>query len=224
MLLRRGRAKFFVGLFKMRGDQPGIKSNSTEFPIPFAGELISEREASETLKSKLSIVTLRRSEGVEMHRNEHPVKWLWLLVLLIPIVALLSTRPMSAQTVYGSIYGTVLDKSGAVVTNATIVVKSQQKETSFQAQTNATGEYRIEHLIPDAYNVTISATGFKTFTVNGLQVNAGDTPKVDANLEVGSVNQSVTVSATAEELLQTEHQDVSLSIEEDTIQEPTHYG
>ena len=154
-----------------------------------------------------------------MHRNGHSIKRLCLLGLLIPIVAILSLRPMGAQSVYGSIYGTVLDMSGAVVPNATIVVKNQQKDTSFTAQTNSVGQYRVDHLVPDTYSVTITAPGFKSYTVNGLQVNAGDTPKVDANLEVGSVSQSITVAASAEELLKTEHQDVALSIQQETLQE-----
>ena len=154
-----------------------------------------------------------------MHRNGHSIKRLCLLGLLIPIVAILSLRPMGAQSVYGSIYGTVLDTSGAVVPNAAVVVKNQQKDTSFTAQTNSVGQYRVDHLVPDTYSVTVTATGFKSYTVNGLQVNAGDTPKVDASLEVGSVSQSVTVAASAEELLKTEHQDVALSIQQETLQE-----
>jgi outer membrane receptor protein involved in Fe transport len=154
-----------------------------------------------------------------MHCDKYSGRRLWLLVLLIPIVALLSLRPLGAQTVYGSIYGTVLDTSGAVVPNAAILVKSQQKDTSFNAQTNSVGQYRIDHLVPDTYSVTVTASGFKSYTVNNLQVNAGETPKVDANLEVGSVDQSITVSASSEELLKTEHQDVALSIQQETIQD-----
>ena len=62
-------------------------------------------------------------------------KWksgLTLLALLLSVIGILSLRPMNAQTVYGSIYGTVLDATGAVVPNATVLVKSQQKETSFK--------------------------------------------------------------------------------------------
>jgi len=142
-----------------------------------------------------------------------------LLGLLIPFVAILSLRPLGAQTVYGSIYGTVLDRSGAVIANASVEIKSQQKETSFKTQTNSVGQYRIDHLVPDTYDVTISAAGFKSFTVKSLQVNAGFTPKVDANLEVGGVDQSVTVNATVEELLKTETQDVTISIPQETVQE-----
>jgi Carboxypeptidase regulatory-like domain/TonB dependent receptor len=138
---------------------------------------------------------------------------------LVVVLIGLSLERAGAQTVYGSIYGTVLDKSGAVVVNATIDATDDQKGTIFTAQTNAEGQYRIEHLIPDTYTVTVRAQGFNSYTVHGLQVNAGDTPKVDANLEVGSVNQSVTVAANAEELLKTETQDVALSVPEETLQD-----
>jgi outer membrane receptor protein involved in Fe transport len=144
------------------------------------------------------------------------VQRLW---LLLAIVGLLSIRPLEGQAIYGSVYGTVLDTSGAVVANAMIEVKSEQKGTVFTAQANAVGQYRVDHLVPDTYSVTITASGFKTYKVSGLQVNAGDTPKVDGNLEVGSVSQSITVAASAEELLKTEHQDVALSIQQETIQE-----
>ena len=147
-----------------------------------------------------------------------------LLGLLLAFIGVAGVHPLGAQVVYGSIYGTVLDNSGAVVANATVSVKSEQKDTSFTAQTNSVGEYRIEHLVPDTYDVTISAAGFKSYTVSKLQVNAGDTPKVDANLEVGSVSQSVTVSASSEELLKTEQQDVSLSIAQETVQDLPLYG
>lgn len=142
-----------------------------------------------------------------------------LLGLLIFTAAFLSVRPVGAQTVYGSIYGTVLDKSGAAITNAAVEVTSQQKGTSFKTRSNSEGQYRIDHLVPDAYDVTISATGFQRFTVKSLQVNAGETPKVDASLEVGSVSDSVTVNATAEELLKTERQDVAISIPQEIVQE-----
>lgn len=142
-----------------------------------------------------------------------------LLGVLFAFIGALSLLPANAQSVYGSVYGTVLDTSGAVIPNATVTVKSQQKGTSFTTQTNSVGQYRLDHLVPDTYDVTISASGFKSYTVNGLQVNAGDTPNVNANLEVGAVSQSVIVAAGAEQLLKTESQDVSLSVPQETVQQ-----
>ena len=154
-----------------------------------------------------------------MESNRHRRAIFTLLWVLFVVAGVLNLRPLSAQGVYGSMYGTVLDKSGAVVPNATVTIKSQQKETAFTAQTNSIGEYRVDHLIPDTYSVTITAAGFKSYTVSNLQVNVGEAPKVDANLEVGSVSQSVTVAASSEELLKTEQQDVTLSVQQETVQD-----
>jgi hypothetical protein len=144
------------------------------------------------------------------------IRQLW-LILALAAIGMLTLRPLGAQAVYGSIYGTVLDKSGAVVPSAKIEVKSQQKGTSFTTESNAVGQYRLDHLVPDTYSVTITASGFKSYTVSGLQVNAGETPKVDANLEIGSVSQSVTVEASSEQLLKTESQDVAVSVSQQTV-------
>lgn len=141
----------------------------------------------------------------------------WQFGLLIAIMMLLKPTPLHPQTVYGSIYGTALDSSGAVVVNAAVLVTSQQKGLSYSGKTNTSGEYRIDHLVADTYDVTISAAGFKSFTLKGVQINAGDSPRVDATMQIGSAAESITVAATAEALLKTETQDVSLTITKDTV-------
>lgn len=138
--------------------------------------------------------------------------------LCVIFVCVAGPRQLAAQ-VYGSVYGSVVDNTGATVTGATVVVTSEQKGTSSPAQTNEAGQYRVEHLVPDIYTVTVTASGFKSFSVHGLQVNAGETPKVDASLEVGAASEAITVAASATELLKTERQDVTQSIGQDTIQE-----
>lgn len=142
-----------------------------------------------------------------------------LSILSVWIAIASGFTPLVAQGVYGSISGTVIDTSSAAVGNATVTVTSQQKGTVSNVQTSSTGEYRIDHLVPDSYKVSVSAPGFKTFVVNDLQVNAGETPRVDANLQVGAVDQSITVAANSEELLKTEQQDVAQSIQGETLQE-----
>ena len=124
---------------------------------------------------------------------------------------------MHSQSVYGSIYGTALDSSGAVVANAEVSVTSEQKGVTQSANTDGVGEYRIDHLVPDTYDVSVSASGFRIFIVKGIQINAGDSPKVDATMQVGQAVESVTVTASSEALLKTETQDVSQTITEETI-------
>jgi len=139
------------------------------------------------------------------------------LALLVLVAATMNSRPLLAQTVYGSVYGTVIDASGAAVPNANVTVTNQQKGISLKATTNTAGEYRIDHLVPDAYTVTVEAAGYKTFTLTGVQINAGDSPRVDTRLTVGSTNESVTVTSDAEALLQTESQQVAVTIQQEVV-------
>ncbi len=114
-----------------------------------------------------------------------------------------------AQAVYGSIYGVVEDASGAVIPNATITVTDSAKGISVTAQTNASGEYSVEHLIPDPYNVKVDANGFKAFVTTDIQVLADTSSKIDANLTIGSEAQVVTVRSDAIPQLKTDRADVA---------------
>lgn len=105
--------------------------------------------------------------------------------------------PANAQAVYGSIFGTITDNTGAVVPNATITVTDISKNTSVTTQTNGSGEYRVQHLIPDTYRVDAEATGFNKSTTESVVVYADTAPKVDMQLSVGAVSNTVKVTAAA---------------------------
>ena len=114
-----------------------------------------------------------------------------------------------AQAVYGSLYGTVTDTSGAVVPGATVTVTDVAKGTSVAVKSNESGSYVVEHLIPDVYNVKVEMQGFQTFLATGIQVAADTSPKVDAQLKAGSAAQTVTVSADTIPELKTDRADVA---------------
>ena len=122
-----------------------------------------------------------------------------LLLLLLQAVALM------AQTGGGAtLVGTVKDSSGSVVPAAT--VKVVNTETSFLTQTTTKpdGSYYVPYLTPGNYRVTVSAPGFKEFVRDGLMMRSAEVPSVNIILELGSVNESVTVNAAAS-LLNTEN-------------------
>ncbi len=128
---------------------------------------------------------------------------------LIVCAALWAAAPsMLAQAVYGSIYGTVTDNSGAVIPNATITVTDVAKNTSVTAQTSAGGDFRVQHLVPDTYRVDADASGFSKTSADNVVVYADTSPKVDLKLSVGSTSNTVTVSSAAP-LLQTDRAEVS---------------
>jgi hypothetical protein len=93
------------------------------------------------------------------------------LVLAICACAnLLLVTAASAQSVYGSLFGTVTDSTGAAVPNATITVKDEAKGTVVTATSNGSGDYSVPHLIPDTYDLKVAAKGFKVFEAKGISV------------------------------------------------------
>ena len=133
-------------------------------------------------------------------------KWLCLCCLILAVCGFSLTA--SAQAVYGSIFGTVTDASGAAIPNATITVTDISKGTSTTTQSGPSGDYRTEHLIPDSYKVQATAQGFQTAVANNVVVYADTSPKIDLQLSVGGTTTTVEVTA-GQPLLETDRADVS---------------
>jgi len=132
----------------------------------------------------------------------------------VAIVALgslftLFARPARGQAVYGSIIGTVTDPKGGAVPGATVTATSTTRNVPFAVTTNDTGDYTISHLIPDTYSIKIEKNGFKAYTVDTVTVNVDASARVDAQLQVGVVNETVEVSGTEVPQLETDRADVA---------------
>src|SRR5258708_36695266 len=112
------------------------------------------------------------------------------MIAIVFICSAVSALPLYGQAIYGSIYGQVTDQTGAVVPNATITVTDVSKNTSTQVTSNAQGEYSVEHLIPDVYDISATGSGFQTKQTRGIQVSADTSPKVDLKLHVGASTQT----------------------------------
>ena len=141
-----------------------------------------------------------------------------LLVAVLGLAAMLAVKDAAAQAIYGSIFGTVSDTTGAAVPNATVTVTDISKGTSVKVQSNSTGDYRVDHLIPDTYSVKVEMQGFDTSSVGSVVVYADTAPKVDVHLTVGSASTSIQVSGGAP-LLQTDRADVSTVLNARAIQD-----
>jgi hypothetical protein len=113
------------------------------------------------------------------------------------------------QAVYGSIYGTVTDATGAAVPGATVTVTDVAKGTAVTGQSNGSGDFTVEHLIPDIYDVKIEASGFKGYQQKGIQVFADSAVKVTAALSPGGSDVIVEVTADQVPQLKTDRADVS---------------
>jgi hypothetical protein len=139
--------------------------------------------------------------------------------LAIVFCALMVKTPTaSAQAVYGSVFGTVTDAQGNAVTSAKVTVTSIAKGISFSATTNESGNYSVTHLIPDNYSVKIEATGFKTYDLASVTVSADASARVDAQLQVGAVTQSVEVTAEVPQL-KTDRSDVAIEFNDKYVED-----
>ena len=119
-----------------------------------------------------------------------------LVSLLFPLLAL---APMAnAQTVTGSITGTVVDASGAIVSGASVQLTNEISKQTRQFQTSSNGTFVFPDLFPADYDLRVTHPGFKTYIQNGITL--GTLEKVDLHavrLEVGDVATSVEVKAEA---------------------------
>ena len=110
---------------------------------------------------------------------------------------------LSAQTVSTEILGLVTDSTGAVIPSATIKIKRQATGDVRTATTNESGSYIFPLIEIGQYEVSCSATGFKTEVVRNVTVELQQQARIDFHLQVGERAEVVEVTA-ANPLLRTE--------------------
>ena len=130
---------------------------------------------------------LTRSSG---RRRTRPIT-----ALVVLLACLCSSLNVFAQSDTASITGSVKDSSGAVISGAKVVVKSQSKNTERSAETNDQGYFTIPNLPPDLYTVSVEQPGFKRYTLTDKKLDPNLAATVDIVLEVGQVTEVVSVVA-----------------------------
>jgi hypothetical protein len=105
----------------------------------------------------------------------------------------------------GSIGGTVVDPTEAVIPDAVVTAVNDATKTTLQVKTNALGAFLVTNVPVGSYTITIEANGFGTDTVKSVGVVTGGTNSIGRRiLSPGSTAQSVEVEAGAAQLLNTE--------------------
>lgn len=107
---------------------------------------------------------------------------------------------LTAQSITGSITGIVTDASGAVVPGANVTVVNVDTNARAAVQTDSSGNYTATLLPRGSYRVEVSATGFKRFVRDGIILQVQQTARIDIQLAVGEVAESVMVTADAARL------------------------
>jgi hypothetical protein len=102
-----------------------------------------------------------------------------------------------AQVEQGNITGTVTDESGAVVPGAKIIVKNVKTGVRTETQANESGLYRVLYLPTGEYEIDVEKEGFSRARLTGIGLTVGLTATVDVILKTGTVQQEITVTASA---------------------------
>src|SRR5580693_2985031 len=114
-------------------------------------------------------------------------------MLALAVLCLFGATRLSAQDT-GYISGTVTDKSGAAIANASVTLTSTTGSLTRTTTTNGDGAYVIAGLPGASYNITVTATGFQKYTANGVVLDVAQKIRIDVPLTVGSVSEEVVVT------------------------------
>jgi len=96
---------------------------------------------------------------------------------------------------YGTISGTVTDPSGASVVSATVKATQVQTGRETVVTTGSNGEFVFPTLLPSVYTLTVSATGFQSYTQTGVELLADQKLTANVRLKIGSATDTITVTA-----------------------------
>ena len=102
-----------------------------------------------------------------------------------------------------TVVGTITDSTGAVVPGTEVSLIRLATNESLTAVTSDTGDFVFTAVVPDVYDFGVSLTGFKSYKRAGQKLDVGQTYRMDAQLEVGEVSETIQVMA-ATPILKTE--------------------
>lgn len=106
--------------------------------------------------------------------------------------------PIAVAAQDTALTGTVRDTSGAVLPGVTVEASSPALiERARSVVTDGSGEYRIIDLRPGVYTVIFTLTGFNTIRREGIELSAGFTASIGAEMRVGALEETITVSGQA---------------------------
>lgn len=127
---------------------------------------------------------------------------IWAMFLAIGILLMVSVSA-SAQTITATLTGAITDQNGGALPNAKIVATHQGTKLEYTTTTSESGIYTLPFLPVGSYVIAVEANGFKKLMSNEITLEVNQTARVNLQMQVGGVNEQVTVSDVAP-VLQTE--------------------
>lgn len=132
-----------------------------------------------------------------MHFVSHQQRKVFTALLALLAVAAWF-QPIQAQILYGTLVGTVEDPSHASVPGASVKLASPATGLTRETSADVDGRFQFTNLLPGAYTLSVSQTGFRSYVKTGVEITINTVSRVQVQLEVGAVSESVTVAASSE--------------------------
>jgi Carboxypeptidase regulatory-like domain len=119
------------------------------------------------------------------------------LALLWVLMVATSAVPLHAQSVLGTLRGTITDPQGAAVASVAVLITDENTGVPRTVESDAEGRYEASNLRPGVYRVEVVSQALKKFEQTGIVVRTGGVSRVDVKLEMGAVAETVTITADA---------------------------
>lgn len=140
------------------------------------------------------------------------------ILLVAPLFLLLQPCAIQAQVESGKVVGTIRDNSGASVAGAQVKVINTTTNLSAVVMTGESGDFVVTDLKPGTYSVEVEQPGFKKAIQPAFKLDVNQVVRVDIQLAVGTVNETVEVSA-AEPLVESQTSSLGQVVEEQRVHE-----
>ncbi len=141
------------------------------------------------------------------------------LIRIFCCLLLLSTcSVIGAQTITGSVRGTVTDPSGAVVPGAEITATNTATGVATHTTADRSGLYNIQFLPIGRYTIEATSKGFSTTSIAPFRLQIDQIAKIDVTLQVGKAATTVSVAASTAPILNTENATLGTTISSNTLQ------
>src|SRR5947207_68185 len=140
-----------------------------------------------------------------------------LLFPLLMLVAAFATSSALAQST-ATVQGTVTDNKGAVIPNATVVVRNRNTSTERTTQTDSDGNYQVAALPVGVYTIEVRVQGFKTQVADSVTLEVAKTIVQNFQMDVGAISEQVLVSSDVP-VIETTTTSVGTVINQRTVQE-----
>src|SRR5690606_36399120 len=112
---------------------------------------------------------------------------------------------------------TIKDQNEGVIPSVTVTVTNLATGVNRTITTDEKGNYRVEFLMPGDYQIIAEKSGFKKAELNQVRVTVSEIIRADLNLEVGNVNEQVTVDTNSASAINTENPTLGAVIDEKII-------